>query len=219
MLLCPANERLEGTQFTPGECAKHLAPGTNLIYPPQVIDGLVHGARGDSSSGDGADLAAAIAALPTVEVGGVRCPTGGAVSTAAYGELRESYIDIVHCAAPFFGPDRQRWRGLLLSCFSNAFAVAEECGAKSIAVPLLGAGARGAPADEVATIAAASMSRWDGLGSLRLARVAVQDEEMAHLVTKAMDAAIGTRVDCDSKLSGPWAASDDSKVVARYRYT
>ena len=89
-LVNPANERLEGTRFTPGECAKYLAPGTNLIYPPQVIDGLVHGARGDSSGGDssgGAAVAAAITALPIVAGDDVRCPTGDAVATAAYGEL------------------------------------------------------------------------------------------------------------------------------------
>ena len=56
-LVNPANERLQGTQFTPSECNWRLAPGTTLIYPPQVVDGIV-------SALGGAALAEARAALP-----------------------------------------------------------------------------------------------------------------------------------------------------------
>ena len=140
-LVNPANERLAGTRFTPGECAQFLAPG-NILYPPQVIDGLVHGARGDSSGGDargGAALVQAIAALPVLEGTDVRCPTGSAVSTAAFGELRECFAHVIHTCAPFYG--NAAWHALLHSSYESALTAAEDVGATSCALPLLGAGA------------------------------------------------------------------------------
>ena len=43
-LLNPANEQLGGTRFTPAECVRNLrgARDDAIIYPPQVVDGLVH---------------------------------------------------------------------------------------------------------------------------------------------------------------------------------
>jgi O-acetyl-ADP-ribose deacetylase (regulator of RNase III) len=190
-LVNPANERLAGTRFTPGECARYLAAGTNLLYPPQVIDGLVHGARGDSS-GDGAGaaaLAAAIAALPVVAGSDVRCVTGGAVATAAFGELSECYSTVVHTCPPFFGADD--WQELLRSCYARALAVAEERGASTVAVPLLGAGARGAPECEACDVAADAVASWVGTGGLHLARFGVQDDGVAQTLAYALDAASG----------------------------
>ena len=79
-----------------------------------------------------------------VEGDDVRCPTGGAVATAAHGEMRVCYSHLIHVAAPFF--QNERWRELLHSTFTNAFVVAESIGVETVAVPLCGAGARGAPA-------------------------------------------------------------------------
>ena len=154
-LVNPANERLQGTRFTPGECARYLAPGSNLLYPPQAIDGIVHGARGDSSgdAGGAAALAELISAMP-VEADGVRCPTGCAVATRSTGELAECYDHVIHAVAPFY--EAERWRELLLCAYHAAFdtAASEDIGAACIAVPLLGAGARGAPIDAAAEVAA-----------------------------------------------------------------
>ena len=191
VLINPANERLVGTQFTPGECEKYLAPGTNLFYPPQAIDGLVHGARGDSSGGDssgGAALAAAISELPIVQGEDIRCPTGSSVLTAAYGDLRECYAHVVHCVAPFY--DSDRWHEQLLSCYMSAFDIADSCGAETVAVPLLGAGARGAPIELAADIAATAASIWSGSSSLCSVRFSVQDEGVASAIAAAMDKAL-----------------------------
>ena len=94
----------------------------------------------------------------------------------------------MHACAPFYHDER--WRALLLSCFTNALNVADVQGAKSVAVPLLGAGARGAPFAEVATVAAQAMYEWKGRGALREARFAVQDDEVAEAVATAMDAVL-----------------------------
>ena len=66
--------------------------------PPQVVDGLVHGARGDSSGDARGSVAleAALAALPIVEGDDVRCRTGNSVSTAAFGEMSECYSHVIH---------------------------------------------------------------------------------------------------------------------------
>ena len=187
-LINPANERLQGTQFTPGQCARYLAPGTLLLYPPQVIDGLVHGARGDScgDASGAAALAKAIATLPEVEAGGVRCPTGRAVALESTGELRECYQHVIHTVAPFY--DTDRWRELLLSAYKAAFDTSDGiAGVVSVAVPLLGAGARGAPIAAAAEVAAVATAKWHACGSLRLVNFAVQEEEAAWALAEAFD--------------------------------
>ena len=193
VLINPANERLAGTRFTPGECVRHLAPGSTLLYPPQVIDGLVHGYRGDSSGGDssgGEALRAAIARLPIVADGGVRCPLGHAVATPAFGELSECYSRIVHCVAPFYSSSDD-WRSILHACYVNAFTASAVHGAKSMAIPLLGSGARGAPAMQAAEVAASAVRHWrcerKGNASPIDARFAVIDEDVAGTIAAAMD--------------------------------
>ena len=68
----PANERLQGTQFTPDECSRRLPGGlAGIIYPPQVIDGLV-------SELGGPAMAAAL------EQAGGGCATGGATAISLF---------------------------------------------------------------------------------------------------------------------------------------
>ena len=68
-LLNPANEQLVGTRFTPAECVRNLrgARDDAIIYPPQVVDGLVHELGG-------AALAEALAALPAAAPASQRWP-------------------------------------------------------------------------------------------------------------------------------------------------
>ena len=196
-LVNPANERLAGKQFTPAECSRHLTAGTTLLYPPQVVDGLVHGMGGDSSGGDSSGataLAKALAAIPIVEgTDNVRCPTGAAVATKAYGELRHSFSTIIHAVAPFYDDDElARWRVLLRSTYRSALRVAAEARCEALALPLLGAGARGAPAAAAAMVAAEAMAEAGGQsasnGQAVVARIAVQDDDIAEVVAEAMDA-------------------------------
>jgi O-acetyl-ADP-ribose deacetylase (regulator of RNase III) len=197
-LIVPANERLQGTQFTPSECSRRLAQGTTLVYPPQCIDGLV-------TELGGAELAAACASLPSDELN-IRCPTGGAAVTSACGELRACYQHLVHACAPFYHgettpspPTSARWRRLLRSCYHAAFDAADSVGARHLAVPLLGSGARGAPVAASASVAAEAVSSWrgevrggasSGKALLRVARFAVQHDDAAWAIQDALDLAL-----------------------------
>ena len=194
-LVNPANEKLEGTQFTPSECSRLLAPATTIIYPSQAVDGLV------------TDLGGPELANACRELSGV--PTGGAAITPAFGELLMCYTHIVHACAPFFDKDNlQRWRSKLEACYLAAFASADEAGLRVLALPLLGAGARGAPAASAAAVAAAAAASWRApqgsgwatsvkqapvdemrppRGYLREMRFAVQDPGVAHVFSEAMD--------------------------------
>jgi O-acetyl-ADP-ribose deacetylase (regulator of RNase III) len=196
VLVNPANERLEGTTFTPGECARQFGPRTTVLYPTQVVDGLVHGARGGDSSADdsvGAEgMAAACAELPELDEEGTRCRTGDTVVTRAHGELLQSYRHVVHAAAPFFG-DRH-WKRLLTSCFTQALHQADLQKAKTVALPLLGAGARGAPPAQAVAVAVAAVGEWGDRRSPQLdlrplcVRFVVQDDEVANAMTEHCDA-------------------------------
>jgi hypothetical protein len=72
----------------------------------------------------------------------------------------------------------------------------------TVAVPLLGAGARGAPVPEVSTVAASAVARWEvPRGSRELeVRFAVQEEAAADELLNALDVALGNPD--DSTLDG-----------------
>jgi len=183
-LVNAANERLEGTQFTPSECNRRLL-GETIIYPPQAVDGLV-------TEFGGPPLSEACANVPESPIGsGLRCPTGGAVLTESFGELVSSYSHIIHAVAPFYGDDRDVWCCQLLKCYNSAFRTAANARLQVIAVPLLGAGARGAPTKEAAELAALSTAQWFrdlGAGELALQeiRFAVQQPEVANTLVEAL---------------------------------
>lgn len=199
-LVVPANERLQGTQFTPSECSQRLAQNTTVIYPPQCVDGIV-------TELGGAELAAACASLTSNELE-IRCPTGAAAVTSAFGELRACYRHLVHTSPPFYVTEQNPslassacWRRLLRSCYHAAFDAAHSVGARHLAVPLLGSGARGAPVAASATVAAEAVSSWRGVrrgrGSciesqdsapaLRVARFGVQHDDAAWAIRDALN--------------------------------
>lgn len=185
-LVNPANERLQGTLFTPSECSSKLR--NNIIYPPQAVDGIV-------SELGGAELAAACMALPEVAPGGTRCATGEAVLTPAFGELLMSYNKLVHTCAPLYCGDSE-WRRATTACYHSAFDVAQDAGLAVVASPLLGAGARGAPIRAASNAAAAAVSSWHphgdstmstGRAGLRVVRFAVQESSIAETLSEAFE--------------------------------
>lgn len=187
-LVNPANELLQGTLFTPSECARYLLSET-IIYPPQAIDGIV-------TELGGAALADALLAMPML-AHGRRCPTGSAVTTPAYGELLACFTHIVHACAPFYGS--AEWRDALRSCYHAAFDAADDAGCAVLAVPLLGAGARGAPAAEASRVAAEAAAHWmpsrsEGSASasagLQDIRFGTQQPEVAQLMLEELDAVL-----------------------------
>lgn len=164
--------------------------GAKMLYPVQVVDGMV-GILG------GAELRRACSRLPTVSADGARCAIGEAVSTPAFGKLRQYYARIVHTVAPFHTradktptPD---WALLLERCWHSSLAQASD--AQTIVAPLLGAGARGAPLRDAATVAARATVGWlteeaaaPGAPSAQLLRIVVQRETALEEMAAALRA-------------------------------
>ncbi|KAJ8598258.1 hypothetical protein CTAYLR_005493 [Chrysophaeum taylorii] len=170
-LVVSANERLCGTQFayfnvggpTPlganfGAAAlgflKTMRVEERALYPCESVDGLV-------TEYGGTELARILEAIPSISDDleyPVRCPTGGARRTPA-GPLATLFpAGLVHAVPPFWGND---WDRLVASAYRNAFAAAfADAPASVLAVPLLGAGARGAPLPDAARAAARAAGAW-----------------------------------------------------------
>ena len=192
-LVNPANEQLAGTRFTPEECWKNLHgdPTTGrwdkeyATYPSQAIDGLVTEFGGDA-------LRIALEALP-VDGEGSRCPTGGALLTPATSELCELYKSLIHAVPPFRrGSEASDWAEKLQRTYHSSFDVAAHRGLEALAVPLLGAGARGASVSEAMSVAASAAVSWragnaTSSGPPPLVRFGVQDSSTAHALVAALE--------------------------------
>ncbi|WP_083884182.1 macro domain-containing protein [Nocardia higoensis] len=101
------------------------------------VDGAIHRAGGPAVRRDCLD----------------RYPTGlvtGAAGWTTAGNLPATWV--VHVAGPNFAAG-QRDRLLLETCYRRALRVADELGARSVAFPLIGAGAFGRPLDEAVAVA------------------------------------------------------------------
>ena len=118
------------------------------------VDALVNAASPRMRGGGGVDGAIHAAGGPEILADCVRrfphgLPTGQAGWTTA-GELPARWV--IHVV----GPNRtagQTDRSLLVSCYANALAVADDLGAQSIAFPLVSAGVYGWPLDDAAAAA------------------------------------------------------------------
>lgn len=197
-LVNPANESLCGTRFTPEECWKHLHgdPTTGrwdselVVYPTQAIDGLVTEFGGD-------ELRIRLEAQPADKLGH-RCAVGSAIATPASSELLELYAHLIHAVAPFYRKlEPQVWEDQLQSTYHAAFDTACDLGLSTVAVPLLGAGARGAPKADAMRVAAEATVRWraaaedpGAAGAPLLVRFGVQDSSTAHALISALESAM-----------------------------
>jgi O-acetyl-ADP-ribose deacetylase (regulator of RNase III) len=192
---------LVGTQFTEEECWRNLYG--EVCYPSQAIDGLV-------SEFGGPELRLALDAVPPVDASGRRCPVGHAVATPTFWELRELYDALVHAVPPFYphreaDPPTEAWSEQLEGTYRAAFDAARRFGFTTLAVPLLGAGSRGAPLEEAVRVAARSTIGWGAVsdgqavatgggaeagGATLTVRFGVQDSTTAHALCAAMDEAM-----------------------------
>ena len=135
-----------------------LDAGEGMLYPAQVVDGLVHAHAGSK-------LKQALA-VPTANADGVRCGVGAAFITPAF-EL-VNFDVISHAPTPFWPADASsdftpflEWAKQLSACYTSGFAALRTPWEGStdpqpiaLATPLLGAGAAGAPLEAAAQIAA-----------------------------------------------------------------
>ena len=201
-LVNSANERLEGTRFNTSEAARTFQ-NTNRVYPEQTVDGRVYELGGTALQED-------LSAMPA-DANGSRCPIGKAVLVNLDVEkspLSQSFHHIVCTVAPvYMSPG---WQPALGRCYRSALdriwaqatkdkSLSEEnCATElCVALPLLGAGAKGIPCDIAATIAAGSCSSWQASQhnymaldansrSLKL-QFCVQEDEVAGALEIAFD--------------------------------
>ena len=175
-----------------------LDAGSNMLYPAQVVDGLVH-------MHAGGNLRKALEAVPVDEWSGVRVQPGGAYVTPAF-ELMNFDL-IAHTPTPFWPEDAKtelesflKWGNNITSCFVNGvnalhvpMSESKEPQPLAIALPLLGAGAAGAPAEACAEMAAQATSilaqelQHEGRGGPLLLRFVLPGEAELALVSRAFE--------------------------------
>lgn len=142
--------------------------GSGMLYPISVVDGLVHlhgGWRLQAelqllkSKQKIADFCSSglVASSSEQQV----CPTGEALATGP-GDLNNRYDHIVHTVPPFFKTSTEKdGHNLLALCYKRALNVAGSLdSATRIAMPLLGAGARGFSNKKALHVAAEAAQKW-----------------------------------------------------------
>ncbi len=80
-----------------------------------------------------------------------RAATGSGVLITGAGRLQARYV--VHVASPLWNGGRERERAALRLVHEQALGVADRLGCESVALPAIGAGAHGFPAEVAASIA------------------------------------------------------------------
>lgn len=142
------------------------------------VDGAIHRAAGP-------ELLEACRRIPEVRPG-VRCPTGEARITAAFG-LPNRFV--IHTVGPV-------WRGgghgedrLLASSYRNALALAVDHGVRTIAFPAISCGVFGYPLERAAAVGVAEIRAvLDGNVDIESVIVAAFD----HIVYEAYTGAVDT---------------------------
>jgi O-acetyl-ADP-ribose deacetylase len=124
----------------------------------QQVDAVVNAANRAMRGGAGVDGAIHRAGGPAVLADCIaRFPHGLATGDAGWttaGELAARWV--IHVVGPDWGRG-ERDRSLLLSCYARALAVADEVGARSVAFPLISAGAYSWPKDDAIAAAVTTL--------------------------------------------------------------
>ncbi len=193
-LVVPANGDLVGTAqpyfpMPPGSPSVADQPtstwgggsiGQGAFYPVQVIDGIV-------TQLGGRELRRLCADVP-VAPSGERCPTGGAVVTSAPAGLADPYgwDYLVHACPPLWqGPKDM---ALLESTYASALSAGTGV-AQTLALPLLGCGARQAPAPLSISAAAKSVANVaadDGDKGQTVVQFVLREEHLAEQLAEAL---------------------------------
>jgi O-acetyl-ADP-ribose deacetylase (regulator of RNase III) len=151
----------------------------------QDVDAVVNAASRAMRGGGGVDGAIHRAGGPAVLEDCIRrfpqgLGTGQAGWTTA-GNLAARWV--IHVVGPDFTAG-ERDRSLLTSCYSNALAVADELGARTIAFPLVSAGIYGWPKDDAVTAAVETLAST--ATQVEEARIVAFDAAAYELVSAAL---------------------------------
>lgn len=115
----------------------------------QDVDAVVNAANRRMRGGGGVDGAIHAAAGPGLLQECIeRFPSGLATGAAGWTHGHDLLARwVIHVVGPNYTAG-ERDRSLLVSCYANALAVADELGARSVAFPLVSAGIYGWPRDD-----------------------------------------------------------------------
>ena len=172
------------------------------------VDAIVNSTNPEfAPGGDGVDMAIHTMAGP--ELAGAlekldSCDYGSSVITPAFGSLMCKYI--IHTCAPVYIDGMSGEETLLRSCYKSIFRLAVENGCKSVAIPILSAGAYGYPIHEaylIATTAAREYSlSFDGDLNIY---IVVHNEVMANVGLRAGDKVVNPEPDFECFGAAPKA--------------
>jgi O-acetyl-ADP-ribose deacetylase len=147
---------------------RQLAPGGGVC-------GAIHRAAGPR-------LAEACAALAP-------CGNGDAVDTGAF-DLQPRIRWVIHAVGPVWQSGHQGEPEQLASCYRRILAVADEVGARTVAIPAISTGIYGYPLEDAAQIAVDSLlATADGPGTaVEEVRLVAFDPEMHRMLEQAVSA-------------------------------
>lgn len=106
------------------------------------VDGAVHRAAGRRLSDAGAAIGP--------------CEPGNAMATPAF-DLNPPVKHVIHTVGPVWEGGDYGEAEVLASCYRRCLEVADELGARSVAIPAIATGVYGFPAEEAARIAVATL--------------------------------------------------------------
>ncbi len=177
---------MHGAQRTIGNTRIETVQGD---ITTQQVDALVNAANAQLAGGGGVDGAIHRAGGPAIleecrTLGG--CPTGDAKATGA-GALPARWV--IHAVGPVYRDGQHGEADQLASAYRRSFEVAEEVGARSLALAALSCGVYGYPIAEAAHIAMAAARDHCAPGcTLELVRFVLFGAETFGPFTAALEA-------------------------------